>query len=291
MNHLSIARAVPDVEVQPAKELGSDTQVRSKRGVKVNTALRFYHDVIGLEHLHYGLWNGEPRTLDGLINAQESYAKQLADWIPEGVETVLDVGSGTGATTAMLARRGFRVEGLAPDPYQQVLFRRRSSAPFHLARFQEFAPTHPFDLVLMSESAQYIWLPDFFPSTLRTAPGGWLLVSDYFRVGDDLGPHASSGHRLDDFMELAGDHGVELDRSKDVTELVKPTLDLARGWLDRYVEPTIRLLVERYPTLTRIGRWMTPSLLQKYEDIKVYVDGEAFCREKRYLILLFRVPG
>ena len=294
MSQLSIVRPLPEVETPSIEKAapGEATAVgRRKRGVRVNTGLRFYHDVVGLDHLHYGLWNGEPRTLDGLKTAQEGYAEALAAWIPEGVQTVLDVGCGTGATTVVLEGRGFRVDGLAPDPYQEVLFRRRTAAAFHLTRFQEFDPENTYDLVLMSESAQYIWLPDLFASVCRTAAGGWLLVSDYFRLDDDGGGSGPSGHPLDEFMARAVENGLELVRREDITELVTPTLDLASGWLERYVEPTIRLVVERYPALARVGRWVTPGLTQKFEDLKVQVDSEAFARSKQYLVLLFKVPS
>ena len=33
---------------------------KRSRSRGIQGALRFYMDVLGLEHLHYGLWNGDP---------------------------------------------------------------------------------------------------------------------------------------------------------------------------------------------------------------------------------------
>lgn len=268
---------------------------RSPRRVKVSTALRFYHEVLGLDHLHYGLWNGEPFDLAGLKKAQDRFSRQLCDWVPPGVGSVLDVGCGIGSTTLMLRGEGYDVEGLSPDPYHRDAFVRRVGAPFHLSRFQEFRPERRYDLVLMSESAQYIWLDRLFPSVRRAAAaGGHLLVADYFTVDGTTGVLARSGHPLAAFLEEAERAGLVLERREDVTDRVAPTLDLARSWLHSYVEPCLSIASEsfrgRHPYLSRLGRWLLRGRLEKMRDLRTLVDSERFREHKRYLLLLFRVP-
>ncbi len=267
----------------------------SPRKVKVNAALRFYHEVLGLDHLHYGLWNGEPRNLEGLKAAQHRFSCHLREWIPDDVRSILDVGCGTGSTSLLLKEAGFRVEGLSPDPYHRDIFARRVAEPFHLRRFQEFEPPRIYDLVLMSESAQYIWLDRIFPAVRRSgAPGGYLLVADYFTVNGCHGALAKSGHPLDAFLERAEDCGLLLERSEDVTEAVAPTLALARSWLEAYVEPCLSMasdsLASRHPHVARLGRWLFRSRIAKMFELKRLVDCEEFRRNKRYFFLLFRLP-
>ena len=267
----------------------------SPRKVKVNAVLRFYHEVLGLDHLHYGLWNGEARTLEGLKAAQHRFSRHLCEWIPEEVRSVLDVGCGTGSTALLLKEAGFQVEGLSPDPYHQDIFARRVGAPFHLRRFQEFEPARAYDLVLMSESAQYIWLDRIFPSVQRSgAPSGYLLVADYFTVNGCHGALAKSGHPLDTFLERAEAAGLLLERSEDVTEAVAPTLALAQSWLETYVEPCLTMasdsLASRHPHLARLGRWLFRGRIAKLYELKKLVDSDEFRRNKRYHFLLFRLP-
>ncbi len=268
----------------------------SPRKVKVNAALRFYHEVLGLDHLHYGLWNGEPRNLAGLKAAQNRFSSHLREWIPDGVRSVLDVGCGTGSTALLLKEAGYRVEGLSPDPYHRDVFARRVAEPFHLNRFQEFEPTGSYDLVLMSESAQYIWLDRIFPSVRRSGtPGGYLLVADYFTVNGCRGTLAKSGHPLDDFLEKAEASELHLERSEDVTEAVVPTLALAQSWLESYVEPCLSMasdtFASRHPHMARAARWLLRGRIAKFLELKKLVDSDEFRRNKRYYFLLFRLPG
>lgn len=266
----------------------------SPRKVKVNTALRFYHEVVGLQHLHYGLWNGEPLTLEGLRIAQDRFAHHLSSWIPDDVGTILDVGCGIGSTALMLKENGYDVEGLSPDPYHQGAFARRVGASFHLSRFQEFDPPKSYDLVLMSESAQYIWLDSLFSRAARTAPGGYLLVADYFTVNGAHGVLAKSGHPLDEFLSAARDAGLDLTRQEDVTDQVTPTLDLAQSWLERYIDPCVSIATEhvlrKRPWLARPARWLFRRQINKATELRKLVDSEAFRQNKRYLMLLFKVP-
>lgn len=269
-------------------------EARSPRRVKVSTALRFYHEVLGLDHLHYGLWNGDAFTLDGLKVAQDRFSRHLQSWIPESVRSVLDVGCGIGSTALLLRQAGFEVEGLSPDPYHREEFGRRAGAPFHLTRFQEFQPPKRYDLVLMSESAQYIWLDRLFPAVRRTAgPGGYLLAADYFTVNGCQGPLARSGHALEAFFEEAAAAGLTLERSEDITERVAPTLDLARSWLSSYVEPCLAVASDsfraRHPYVSRLAGLILRRRIARLRDQLQLVDSGEFKRHKRYLVLLFRL--
>jgi len=267
---------------------------KKRRRVKTNTMLRFLHEVLELEHLHYGLWEDEERNIAGLARAQQRYADELVSWIPEGVHSIVDVGAGVGTTSRLLTERGYSVEGLSPDPYQRDVFTRRTGLPFHLTRFQEFRPERPYDLILMSESAQYIWLDSYFPCVQRVAPGGHLLLADYFIVDGDCagkGPAAKSGHRLEEFDRKAGDSGFELIRETDITEATLPTLELASKWIKNYVEPSLSILGDsldgRYP---RVARLVSKKVGAEFEKNREIVDPELFRKLKRYLIRLYRVP-
>jgi len=270
----------------------------ARKRIKVSFALRFYSEVFGLDHLHYGLWEDEPLTFEGLRCAQERYAERLAGLIPEGVETVLDVGCGTGSFSAALLGRGYRVEGLSPDPHQQKLYGERVGEPFHLVRFQDFEVPHLFDLVVMSESVQYIWLPSYFPAVRRTVrAGGHLLLADYFRVRRDDGElPGGSGHDLEAFLAKAQEAGLKLVHREDVTEQVLPTLDLGRDWMEKHLDPFLALmndsLTERFPRIYGLLRFFLRRRAEReLGKIRELLDGEEFQRTRRYLILLYQVTG
>ncbi|MFQ5351187.1 MAG: class I SAM-dependent methyltransferase [Thermoanaerobaculia bacterium] len=268
---------------------------KKRQPVKVSTSLRLMREVLELDHLHYGLWQGEPLDLAGLKKAQERYADKLCDWVPAGVRTILDVGCGTGSMALRLRARGFEVEGLAPDPYLGEVFTERTGLPFHLARFQDFEPERRYDLILMSESAQYIWLDSLFPHVCRVAPGGHLLLADYFVVENDGSMAARSGHPLEAFLERASRCGCELVRREDVTEQTAPTLALASRWLDRYGVKIAEVLAERAerrnPWLYRLGdKLFGGRIRRRLEQERTLCDPRVFRRLKRYELMLLQVP-
>lgn len=262
---------------------------------RVDRALRFYEEVLGLGFLHYGWWADDPLTLDGLKAAQARYAERLADWIPEGVGSVLDAGCGTGGNSLVLSARGFEVEGLSPDPFQEERYRARTGRPFHRARLQDFQPGRRYDLVLMSESSQYVPLAGLFPAVARAAPGGWLLLSDYFPYARGEGALSRSGHVRAAFREAAEAAGFTLVREEDVTEAVLPTLRYARSLADRYGRPTLQLVVdtleERHPWVLRALRWLLRRRITKILAQEELIDADAFRKAKAYEVLLYRVPG
>ena len=218
--------------------MASSSSLTAVDGLRVNTALRFYHEILGLEQLHYGLWENDDFNLDGLKVAQERYSDHLISFFPTSIKSILDVGAGTGATAEKLQVRGYEVEALSPDPYQQFLFQQSRDIIFHLTRFQDFKPDKTYDLVLMSESCQYIPIRGLFKNVMACAPGGYWLIDDYFVANPDETAMSRSGHRLDEFLSLAEQYGFELIKEEDITDRAAISLDLARSFrrsLELYV--------------------------------------------------------
>jgi len=263
----------------------------SRRRVKVATSLRFLHEVLGLDRLHYGLWEGEPTTLDGLRAAQDRYSLLMHGWIPSGVRSILDVGCGVGTDAAELTELGYAVEGLSPDPYQQGKFIERTALPFHLARLQDFSPGRTWDLVLMNESAQYVWLDALFPKLRELTPDGWVLLADYFLAADPGGDRVSP-HPLERFRALAREHGFEIEREEDVTDRAVPTLELLAEWNRRYVERSSAILSTslsaRHPLLFRLGRRLAGAALSRWYRELADLEPAEFRRTRRYVVMLLR---
>ena len=271
---------------------------KRSRSRGIQGALRFYMDVLGLEHLHYGLWNGDPLTLDGLKAAQERYTDHLIELIGSPACSILDCGCGTGATALKLRARGFEVEGLTPDPYQHETFVARTGLTCHRVRFQEFRPARHYDVVLMSESCAYIPMDRLFQVVRRAAPGGALLVADYFSLYKDGSKLSKSGHLLGRFLAEARDAGLEMEYEEDITDKVTPTMDLVRIAIDEKALPAARMfgewLADRYPILYaplfKTVRFLLRKPIAKAESQRILIDSDAFRSAKRYMIYRFRVP-
>jgi MPBQ/MSBQ methyltransferase len=268
---------------------------QKKNQVKGKSALRFYHEVLGLDELHAGIWEDEALNLDGLKIAQRRYSGRLVSLVPEGVRRILDVGAGTGSVSKLLAERGFEVEGLSPDPYQQQVYTENTGLPFHLNWLEKYDTSERYDLLLFSESAQYIKLDQIFENAKRLAPGGYLLVADFFVTKQEGGELSRRGHFLPDFQQAAEQYGFVEDHYEDITDPVLPTMDLAMLFVDRHVKPGIIFVNDvygsRHPLLFRLVRWLFRRKLADWQNSLELIDSKEFARLKRYLILRYRVPA
>ncbi|MFN2394979.1 MAG: cyclopropane-fatty-acyl-phospholipid synthase family protein [Bacteroidales bacterium] len=271
---------------------------KPKEKFKKDRALRFYNEVLGLDRLHYGLWHdSDERNINGLIQAQKRYEELLVDEIENLSDkdsgfSVLDVGCGTGATSETLFGKNYQVEGLSPDLYQKELFEKRVPVPFHLARYQNFDSEKTYDLVLMSESAQYIPLNRLFDKTTQLLKSkGYLVVCDYFVLDDATGKMAKSGHRLSAFLEEAQKNNFQIVKEEDITEAILPTLDTAKNFVERYIIPSLDIarekIQERRPWLYKTLMWLFRKKISKVHEDMILIDSSEFRKNKRYILFVF----
>lgn len=271
---------------------------KKKEKFRNDRALRFYYEVLGLERLHYGLWDPtDPLTLEGVKIAQKRYEDFLKDEIGKLVDSseqtaVLDVGCGSGIMSETLHHLNYQVEGLSPDLYQKEVFEKRVPVPFHLARFQHFQPSKQYDIVLMSESAQYIPIKKLFEKALEALKSdGHLMVCDYFTYDHAQGPMAKSGHNITKFMKAAEEAGFHLIKQEDITKRTTPTLDAAKIFTEKYILPSIDIFSEKMitqkPFLFKAVKWMFRKKIEKAYSNLALIDSQEFIKNKCYVFLLF----
>jgi MPBQ/MSBQ methyltransferase len=250
------------------------------------------------DYLHLGCWNpGEELTMENFLRAQERYITHLISFIPQGVKTILDVGCGVGGNAIRLRKDGYAVEALSPDPSQREMFieKTRDGIPFHLTRFEDFEARTKYDLVLMSESVQYIKVREGFEKCRQCLKeGGFLLTADYYlkKPLPTENVLSESGHVEEEYLKAAGEHGFQVIRSEDITPHVAPTLDFGRLIYDSYAKPTIDLIHDalktRLPILYKVGRFFVGKRITdlfKYEQL---IDSGLFVEHKRYMVYLFQ---
>jgi SAM-dependent methyltransferase len=259
-------------------------------------ALRFYTEVLGLDHLHYGLWKpDEELTLANMKVAQLRYEDFLIGKLPAGARSVLDVGCGTSAMTRRMLALGLEVEGLSPDETQKDTFTRTLSVPFHHSRFEDFDSNRRYDCLVMSESCQYIPMEPLMEKVkARLNPGGHLVICDYFVLDNAQGIMAKSGHNYDRFKTLAERSGLQLVEEVDVTEGAARTLDLAADMAKRgllagdILTEKVRL---KHPFITRVVFRLFRKKWNKINAERILIDSSAFKANKKYVYLKYRYAG
>lgn len=205
------------------------------QAIGLDVGLSFVKWLTGAENLHYGLWTGFDVTAANLGAAQAAYTDKLFGLLPAGRLRILDVGGGAGETAKKLIALGHEVEIVVPSPF--LAGRCRQNAPeavVHLSTFEEFESGAAFDLVLFSESFQYIPLDVALPKAIgHLTPGGHVLIADCFRSeafrGRGKTRIAGGGHRITAFREAVAALPVEITHDEDITQAVAPSIDLEQA--------------------------------------------------------------
>ena len=269
----------------------------------IDHVLKLYSETIRSDYLHYGFWD-EPNsveiesiTLQEIKNAQDRYIEHLASFIPNEVNSILDVGCGIGGNAEYLINQGYVVETLSPDDFQKSTIAEKfnNQMTFHHCKFEKFQPEKQYDLILESESACYIKINKGFEKareTLRT--GGYLLASDYFvhYRDDSKNSHLRSSHDMEKYLSSAEAHGFEFIREYDQTDNTMPTLDYSKYFIERFINPTIEYSVhsakKNYPKIAAlIGKLAAPKLKAKKNQLDL-LDSTLFRKYRKYMIYLFQ---
>ena len=275
------------------------SKVDSKE-VGLVAGLNLFHFFLGSRDLHYGLWQDDLEVcIQNLPRAQKRYSDFLLSHIPEGVERVLDVGCGAGGVATELLARGYHVEGVSPSPLLSEAARKQAGADFriHQGRFEDvsFGDDEKFDLVLFSESFQYIDLDTvLLDAQQRLKPGGYVLICDFFKTNEPGKSVIGGGHPIDKFRAALDASGLELLEDKDITRETAPNLDIVDQMGRELLLPTFRLIGyafgSNHPWLAKILRWKYDKKIRKIH--RKYLSGErnaeSFARYKVYRLLLLR---
>ncbi|MHA2503070.1 MAG: class I SAM-dependent methyltransferase [Candidatus Kariarchaeaceae archaeon] len=262
-----------------------------------NLELLLMTEVVGLESLHYGYFEDVPENIElaDIRRAQLRYTTTLYDWIPKGVNSVLDVGCGIGDNARYLVSKGHTVTGISPDlNHIQYFSEKEENLEFVHSTIQDYNSEKRFDLVLMSESQNYFSMEDGFSKTIQHLnPGGHLLVSGHWtRSGKD---EYEMMHWEDQYIEKASEYGLVLQRQQDITQNIIPTL----GYIHHLLTHNLRGLVKfvdiyahRFmPRRTALAKLFLGGQIGKADGIIDYferfVNPENFAAHSSYSRLLF----
>jgi len=269
----------------------------------IDHVLKLYSQSIRSPYLHYGFWDDpesidpEQLTLDDMVKAQGRYIEHLASFIPEEVKTILDVGAGIGGNSSYLISKGFEIEALSPDEYQETVFAEKYNGKvrFHRTKFEDFEPEKKYDLVFESESACYIQIEPGWKTAQKTVrDGGYLLASDYFlHHNDGSGDwHIKASHDEKNYMKKAEEYGFKLIREYDQTDNTMPTLDGAKALMERFIFPTVEFssnyLDKNHPFILKlIKKTFGKKVNDKMNQLSL-LNSKDFKKYKRYMIFLFQ---
>ena len=266
-------------------------------GLEIGLVLsRFFFNT---EHLHFGFWPDDLSVnIDNLKKAQDLHSNQILSSIPGDVKTILDVGSGSGGLAEKLVGSGYKVECVSPSDYlsDAIEEKLKSSVVVHRSTFEKFESQKKYDLVLFSESFQYVNIN----KTLKKLPGiikdkGHLLICDFFRQPGTGTKPLGGGHDWQVFQNNLGDHDFTIVEDIDITKETARTYDLINQILNEVAGPvrdlSAKYLNSHYPKGMRLLKWYFDKKIRRMNRIYFSgnMTGEMFNKLKTYRILLYQV--
>jgi SAM-dependent methyltransferase len=251
-----------------------------------------------MEDLHYGFWTDNlPIEPQNVAKAQTQYTEFLLSHIPQGVETILDVGCGTGNTARKLLDCGYHVDCVSPNPFLTEHSRNTlgDRVTFFECRFEDLQTDKRYDLLLFSESFLFMHPETALSKIMELLKGGGhLLLSDLFKIVPDGQTAIGGGQHLSQFYETISRFPFKQVKDIDVTSRMAPTFTLLDNAYREAIKPAYDLVIARlrtrYPWAMRLLLWKFGTTIRKYENkhFSGQRTAETFARIKSYRVFLYR---
>ncbi|HIC39042.1 MAG TPA: class I SAM-dependent methyltransferase, partial [Candidatus Marinimicrobia bacterium] len=238
---------------------------------------RFFMDT---EDLHYGYWpDDKTATAQNFAEAQYRHSKLIIDNIPEGVKSILDVGSGSGNLAKKLLGLGYEVDCVLPSEFLAENIRKKlgNQSMVHVCEFEDLDADKIYDMILFSESFQYVKLGFSIDKIVEMLPdSGHLLICDFFRKDLPGKSPLGGGHKWKSFDDKISSSSLNKLTDIDITEETAPTNDLLDKFVTHVLGPIKSIsgdyLESNYPRLTGFMKWKYEKRLAKIN--RVYFTGQ-----------------
>lgn len=278
--------------------MAGKNKIESKHlGLEIGSILSLYF--FEKEVLHFGYWpDGLKVAIMNLPVAQDNHSRFILDHFPIDAGRILDVGCGAGHFGRMMLDRGFEVDGVVPSPYLANRVREHFVPRCEIfeCRFEDLHTDKQYDLVLFSESFQYVEMETALKKTAGLLkPDGHLVICDFFQRDVEGVRPVKGGHKWSAFQGALGKSPFRSVADFDITKETGRTLDLVNDFMMRVGGPIRDILAEairaQYPLLAKLGRWKLKKRLEKMK--RKYFSGrmnsESFTRHKTYRLLIYRM--
>ncbi len=256
---------------------------------------KFFMDT---EELHYGYWpNDKTATAQNFSEAQERHSQLIIDNIPKGVKKILDVGSGSGSLAKKIVALGYQVDCVIPSEFlaDKVQQKLDGSSKIHITKFEDLDISSNYDLILFSESFQYVHLIKSIDKILSILDkNGYLLICDVFHKNVSGISPMRGGHRLDLFENEIEKTDLVKKADIDITLETAPTWDFLNQFLNEVAIPISDMshsyMKYKYPKLIRFMKWKYRNRLEKIRKVWLSneLTGENFAKFKSYRLFLFK---
>ncbi|HVD97320.1 MAG TPA: class I SAM-dependent methyltransferase [Cytophagaceae bacterium] len=266
--------------------------------VGLEVGLILFKYFLNTEYLHYGYFSdGLATEVQNLSKAQINYAEFLKGNIPAGVKTILDVGCGSGRFALELSNSGYKLDCVSPGTILTDHARKLLGDRCHIfnSKFEDVVTDKKYDMILFSESFQYINMDSAFTNALKFLnPGGHIMICDFFKTDPENKSMLGGGHQYHEYLEVIKKYPITELKSQDITKETAPTIDLVNKLSSEVIHPIYNLLFmlleDRYEWIAKFIRWKYKKKLEKMErkHFQGQRNGENFMKYKKYMFYLYK---
>ena len=253
---------------------------------------------LNTEELHYGYWPDDKTvTAQNFAGAQARHSQLIIDHIPDGVKRILDVRSGSGSLAQKLINLGYKVDCVVPSEFlaKKIKDKLGKNSIIHVCKFEDLEESQSYDLILFSESFQYVLMEQSINKIVSMLPkNGHLLICDVFHKNVTGVSPMRGGHRWDLFENQISKSSLKQITNLDITVETAPTYDFLNQLLKEVVIPISDIsgnyLNSNYPKLSKILKWKYRKKLDKIEKVwySGELTGENFIKFKSYRLLVYK---
>ncbi len=266
--------------------------LKKMKALRLDVEALFSQVVYGHGYLHYGYWptaQADEVSLHRLGIAQRAYFDRLADAIPAGTKSILDVGSGTGSNALGLSGKGYAVDCVCPSPKLNAMARQKLPCASRIfeSKFEELDVRECYDLVLFCESFHYLDARLALQKAGRYALKH-ALIFDYFPRQDSADAKRVSRAQFNALLQEELSHAFGVQWDLDMTAFITPTFEVLDGIKNQFVQPfSVRLIDElkqEHPVLARLLAFPLRKALAKLG--KRSIRHQTFPAQNEYRLLL-----
>jgi len=277
--------------------LGKQDKVDSREvGLEIGLLMsRFFQNC---DDLHYGLWsNGLEVRFSNMKQAQANHSELIISNIPGGIKSILDVGAGAGSLAEKLLNKEYAVDCVSPSTFLSDKLEEKLGDKFTLYRsnFEDLETDKKYDLILFSESFQYIDMKKALDKSLSLMnENGHLLICDFFKTEAEGNNPLQAGHKFSEYQQIIKDFPLEQLTEIDITADTAPTIQVLDDFLTNLALPVSELcskyLHGNYPRLMKILSWKLGKKFIKIENryFKGQMNMEAYLKYETYRLFLYK---